>query len=100
MPPSPNMSNEWELELNSMLANASNSFIINQRAVDDGKITWEAREQMFANILRNFREFLNSLLSSERAEIKRIVEGMYPQITNGAGDEYVKKLDVLSALEK
>ena len=68
MTPSPNMSNEWELELNSMLANASNSFIINQRAVDDGKITWEAREQMFANILRNFREFLNSLLSSHRAE--------------------------------
>ena len=68
MTPSPNMSNEWELELNSMLANASNSFIINQRAVDDGKITWEAREQMFANILRNFREFLNSLLSSEREE--------------------------------
>ena len=122
MTPSPNMSNKWEKEFDKLFPAQSSPTGYGLRYYFSTKkrsIVWD--ETVVETIENKVKSFISNLLSSQRAEIKKMVEGMStPAIANqeeieccNCGEDLALEsydwldegykmaiTDVLSALEK
>ena len=67
-----------------------------------GKQEYErgVQDQRFADEEIIKKKYIGIGQHAERNQILKIIENSYPQITNEAGDEYIKKSDLITHLKK